>query len=246
MLSEFNQRIVNYKNASFRVVTFLGFLLAQLSDKKAIQSFKTNTLATLTAEGIVEGTAKAFLTDATTISVNAVGCLDLASFESKLASKGITNTAQAMRFTNADKVIKQTIFNLPKELKQDAMTKGQALLTNLTLPELDSWLKECDAAAKAAAKAAADAAAAAKADADAKAAADAAAKATAKAAADAAAAADAKAAADAAAAAKAAAKAAAAMLDKISNHNNLDDLFSWQAAIDARIAFLTAKAKKSA
>lgn len=206
MLPEFNQRITNYKNASFRVVTFLGFLLAQLSDKKAIASFKTNTLASLTAEGIVEGTAKAFLTDATTISVNAVGCLDLASFELKLANKGIINTAQAVRFTNADKVVNQTVFGLPRELKQEAMTKGKALLVDLTLPALDNWIKECNALALDAAKAAADAAAA----------------------------------------AKAAAKAAADMLDKISNHSNLDDLLAWQAAIDARIAFLTAKGKKSA
>ena len=46
--------------------------------------------------------------------------------------------------------------------------------------------------------------------------------------------------------AAAAAAAAAAMLDKIMSWESLEDLQAWQAAIDTRIAVLTAQAKKSA
>ena len=209
MQGEFASRVTNYKNASFRVVSLIAFLVAQLSDKKAISSLKATTLEQLKDEGIAENTAKAFLVDASTISINAIGCLDLESFEAKLNQLGINNTSQAVRLTNANKVVADTINGLHKSLKEKAMDDFKALSVNLTLPLLDNWIKEYKernvgilAIAAAADAAAADKAAADKAAKDATAAADKAAK-------DAAAAAD-KAAADKAAADKAAADAAAA------------------------------------
>ena len=85
MQGEFTLRVTNYKNASFRVVSLMAFLIAQLSDKKAISSLKASTLEQLKDEGIAENTGKAFLVDASTISIQAIGCLDLESFEAKLA-----------------------------------------------------------------------------------------------------------------------------------------------------------------